>query len=274
MSVSRDARKSKGIELVAAHTPAGGKVLEVSCGAGRELARLRDLGFAVQGTNYTRYEKSIPDIPVDTGVDLLRGLPYPDESFDAVLLLDVIEHLQDHDRAVSELRRVCRRGGVVVVMTPNTLKLTSRLHYLLTGFFKLKRSFIGFDVPHACAFAFHNYPPHLPTFLYLMTAQGLETVQFTAAVFKPKSFLLYALLYPFVRLCTGWTIGREEKYLAGTPAGTQLLSILTSRACLCGEFWYVVGRRQERDTPVSTRLPKWSRKWAQAAQAAPADGSA
>ncbi|MBN2452305.1 MAG: class I SAM-dependent methyltransferase [Lentisphaeria bacterium] len=261
MSESRDVRKRKAVDLVAAHAVAGGEVLEVSCGSGHELALLRDRGFRVRGTNFTRYDECYAGIEVDHGVDILRGLPYADGSFDAVLLLDVIEHLRDHDRAVEELARVCRTGGIVVVMTPNTLKLSSRLHFLWTGFHKLKRSFIGFDVPHESAFAFHNYPPHLPVFLYQMVSRGLEIAEFTAALYKAKSFLFFALLYPFVRLATWRTVMHAEKYLAGSHAAPQLLSILTSRACLCGEFWFVVGRKASRSGEHTTRLPKWSQRY-------------
>ena len=61
-------------------------------------------------------------------------LPYPDASFDAVVSLEVIEHVEDQFRFLRELARVARPGALVVVTTPNVLSLQSRLHTLLIGF--------------------------------------------------------------------------------------------------------------------------------------------
>jgi SAM-dependent methyltransferase len=47
------------------------------------------------------------------------SLPVPDRSADAVLLLDVLEHLADPECAVAEAHRVLRPGGVVVVSVPH-----------------------------------------------------------------------------------------------------------------------------------------------------------
>ncbi|HEV3479799.1 MAG TPA: class I SAM-dependent methyltransferase, partial [Gaiellaceae bacterium] len=43
----------------------------------------------------------------------------PDESFDKVLLSEVIEHLREPERAIAEAARVLRPGGVLAVSTPS-----------------------------------------------------------------------------------------------------------------------------------------------------------
>jgi SAM-dependent methyltransferase len=261
MSESSATRKNKAVELAARFVPAGGRILEVSCGSGSVLMQLRERGYRIRGTNFSRYEETLESDAIDHGVDLLAGLPYEDGSFDGIILLDVIEHLRDHDRAVAELARVCRQGGHVIVMTPNTLKLTSRLHYFLSGFHKLKRAFIGFDVPRERAFAFHNFPPHLPTFLYQLRSYGLNLVHFTASVYKAKSFVLYGLLFPFIWCATSLTLHRGEKHLRGTPAAAELQRVLTSVAGLCGEFWFVVAQKRAATAPQVTPVPTWSTPW-------------
>jgi len=45
-------------------------------------------------------------------------LPYPDASFDQVVIADVLEHVEDHHRAVRELARVLRPGGRLIVNGP------------------------------------------------------------------------------------------------------------------------------------------------------------
>ncbi|MEQ8755154.1 MAG: class I SAM-dependent methyltransferase [Coleofasciculus sp. G1-WW12-02] len=47
------------------------------------------------------------------------ALPFNDNSFDAVTMFDVLEHIQAHEKAVSEALRVLRSGGFILVSTPN-----------------------------------------------------------------------------------------------------------------------------------------------------------
>jgi len=46
-------------------------------------------------------------------------LPFADESFDAVTLFDVLEHIPDDHRAAEEALRVVRQGGAILVSAPN-----------------------------------------------------------------------------------------------------------------------------------------------------------
>jgi SAM-dependent methyltransferase len=48
-----------------------------------------------------------------------QALTYPSDFFDAVLSVDVIEHVQDCRKAVREMRRVCKPGGHVIVTAPS-----------------------------------------------------------------------------------------------------------------------------------------------------------
>jgi SAM-dependent methyltransferase len=61
-------------------------------------------------------------------------LPYPDASCDAVVSIEVIEHVEDAFAFVRELARIARPGARVIVTTPNVLSLPSRLRMLVWGF--------------------------------------------------------------------------------------------------------------------------------------------
>jgi len=61
-------------------------------------------------------------------------LPIPDNSIDTVLLIDVIEHMVDPFTAISEIYRVMKPYGQLIINTPNIAKWTRRIK-LLCGVF-------------------------------------------------------------------------------------------------------------------------------------------
>ncbi|MBI1370534.1 MAG: methyltransferase domain-containing protein [Planctomycetes bacterium] len=247
--------------LVNERVPKGGRVLEVSCGSGWNLDTLRKDGYEVRGTNFSVHDMHADDLPIDLGVDVTKALPYDDASFDALLLCDVIEHIYDHPAALKEIARVLKVGGWLIMPTPNVMRINSRLHYLLTGFLKIKRSFIGFDVPLDQAFAFHNNPPQLPQTIYYMHAVGLRC-ELEAIEYKPKSILWWLLLAPLIYPCTWYKLHKGEKFLKGTDAAETIFRLQTSFKALCGEALVIMGQKFDM-TPsgeMKTKLPEWHAK--------------
>jgi len=58
---------------------------------------------------------------VVSNVDLVAGdaLPYSDQQFDTVVVVDMLEHVENEERFISELDRILKSGGLLVVNTPN-----------------------------------------------------------------------------------------------------------------------------------------------------------
>ncbi|MEM4474678.1 MAG: methyltransferase domain-containing protein, partial [Candidatus Bathyarchaeia archaeon] len=58
-------------------------------------------------------------------------LPFADNSFDVCTMLDVIEHLENPDHAIKEAYRVLKRGGFLILTTPNLASWCNRILLLL-----------------------------------------------------------------------------------------------------------------------------------------------
>src|SRR3954468_9944455 len=106
--------------------PGQTRVLDAGCGSGRTLDDLARLGEAhgpelnplgVQAARRRGHE-------VREG--RVEEIPHPDASFDLVTCLDVIEHTDDDVKALRELKRVTKPGGVLVVTVPAYPRLWSR----------------------------------------------------------------------------------------------------------------------------------------------------
>jgi SAM-dependent methyltransferase len=63
--------------------------------------------------------------------DLDEALPFGDATFDVVVAGELLEHLRDPRRVVSEVLRVLRPGGTFVGSVPNAYRLKNRLRFLL-----------------------------------------------------------------------------------------------------------------------------------------------
>ena len=97
-----------------------GRVLDAGCGWGTTLEWLERKGYKVVGADISRRALQELDNPGRdlVEVDLTKPLPEGIELFDAVLALDVIEHLDDDRSAVARLGELARPGGLVVVSVP------------------------------------------------------------------------------------------------------------------------------------------------------------
>lgn len=95
-----------------------GRILDIGCGTGGVLEHLHDFGEAhgidpsPEAAGYSR-ERGL-SVALASGLDL----PFADRSFDAVLALDVIEHVDDDVGLLREARRVLRPGGIAVITVP------------------------------------------------------------------------------------------------------------------------------------------------------------
>ncbi|MCS7090300.1 MAG: class I SAM-dependent methyltransferase [Verrucomicrobiota bacterium] len=122
-----------------------GRLLDVGCGDGRFLQRMRELGWEVHGCEVdpkAAQAASCRNIHVHVGSFLESGLPQA--FYDAVTLHHVIEHLPEPRAVFKEVSRVLRPGGLLSIVTPNVRSY---------GRQKFGRAWRGWEPPrHFCLF--------------------------------------------------------------------------------------------------------------------------
>jgi SAM-dependent methyltransferase len=114
----------------------GHRVLDLGCGAGRhafeayrrgahvvaadldlgELAPVNGMFAAMRAEGEAGPRAEAAAVTADA-----TGLPFPDGSFDRVVAAEILEHVPDDSRALAEIARVLRPGGIAAVTVPSWL---------------------------------------------------------------------------------------------------------------------------------------------------------
>ncbi len=102
------------------------KILNIGCGPGRSSEYLSDIGNVVS----VEYDKFCCEFASEkTGLEIINGsiteLPFEDKMFDFVCAFDVIEHVENDPLAVSEMKRVAKDDGVLLITVPAFMDLWS-----------------------------------------------------------------------------------------------------------------------------------------------------
>jgi 2-polyprenyl-3-methyl-5-hydroxy-6-metoxy-1,4-benzoquinol methylase len=97
-----------------------GDFLDVGCASGYLLYHMRKHGWRVRGNDLN---EGALEIARQHGFDVVHGTledcAFPDNSFDAINVGDLIEHVKSPRKLMTEVYRILRPGGVVAILTPN-----------------------------------------------------------------------------------------------------------------------------------------------------------
>ena len=96
----------------------GGKVLDVGCGAGAILANI-DSQWDRYGVEVSRLAAERAKVHGKIHVGDLESANFSSEMFDMVLLFHVIEHIDDPENLLSEIRRILTADGWLIIGTPD-----------------------------------------------------------------------------------------------------------------------------------------------------------
>lgn len=123
--------------LIEEQAPRGTRALDVGSGPAHDSLPLAERGFRVTGVDrsrngllagrdlYAREGRALDAVRAD-----VRALPFRDAAFDFVWNAGVLEHFEDADvlRILSEMRRVAKPGGTVLVVVPNRFYFWYQAH--------------------------------------------------------------------------------------------------------------------------------------------------
>lgn len=109
------------VEPMFCEVPQGAKVLDVGCNSG-EMMKLLIESKGCDCTGVDVSETAL-DLARAKGLKVINGdaesLPFPDETFDVVILREVLVHLHDPVKGLTEIRRVLKKDGFLLGSTPH-----------------------------------------------------------------------------------------------------------------------------------------------------------
>lgn len=122
----------------------GESLCDVGCGTGYLVNAVK----SVRGSTLSRYVGVDFVEPPESSFEFVKApienLPFKDAEFDTVICTHVIEHILDHHKAISELRRITRRRLIIVVPREREGIYTFNPHF---HFFPYKHSFLRAMIP-------------------------------------------------------------------------------------------------------------------------------
>jgi len=105
---------------------------DAGCGNGIYLGYLKNERGNINLCGFDFSEKIVEIAKNNTSIEKIKvgnleGAPFGDESFDLILCTQTIEHLLDDKKGISELYRMLRKGGYLVISTDNKYNIISKL---------------------------------------------------------------------------------------------------------------------------------------------------
>ncbi len=157
-------------QLQSAHLSAQSTILEVGCSSGFMLERLCTVfsDCCIMGSDVVieplqKLSQKIPKIPLFR-FDITQ-CPFPDQSIDAVIMLNVLEHIKADKTALQQVYRILKPGGTLVIEVPANPKLYDCYDKMLMHYRRYRAKdlralalSVGFNIKKQSHLGFFLYP--------------------------------------------------------------------------------------------------------------------
>ncbi len=249
----------------------GKTVLDIPCGDGRASHEFRRKGARVIALDLFPETMRAPDISAKYA-DLTEPLPLEDDSVDYLICQEGIEHVPNQLQVLQEFNRVLRRGGKLLLTTPNNSHLRARVSHCLLETDLLKRmppteiDSVWFAEADSDRIYFgHLFLLGVQHLQSLLTLTGFTVEQRVRTDFSTTSLLLGIPLYPLLSVVT---LGTYFRYRGRNPHVPEAIrrQVLWERVRLnlspqtlfCKHLFWVC-RKTETKAELVARLKTLSR---------------
>lgn len=219
-----------------------GKILDLGCGDGDYARGLKALGFSVIAGDIDAQRFKYKNEIEFKHCDITKEMPFPEDHFDYLLLMEVVEHLRNPYLVMPEINRIIKDKGALILSTPNILNLKSRMRYLFEGAYEYFREppLDQAKNPKEVIFNLHLFPYRYQELEYLLATSGFMIADIFSSVYEG-----YALgfLLPVIKF-QAWT-KQIRAIKKGCLDYRRINKILLSRELLFGRHLIIQAKKDK-----------------------------
>lgn len=209
-----------------------GTILDTPSGQGALSKDLEKVGFKVFLGDIQR-ENILYNNGRCIQFDLNKTFPFKEGTFDNAICVEGIEHIENPHHLIKEFTRLIKRGGYLVITTPNVMTVKSRLKFLLYGYLRFFEYFdlLLLDKKNKIGMP---YQQHINPIFYAEMRFILEKYGFQiCGIETNKKTKKWRTIYPFLK----WLIRHQ------TRKKFPMDPFLTSDTLLEGEVLIFIAKR-------------------------------
>jgi len=209
-----------------------GIALDAPSGQGNLSRELERLGFKVFLGDIAR-DNVLYKNGRQIQLDLNQCFPLKEDILDYAICVEGIEHIENPHHLVREFSRLIKRGGFLILTTPNVMTIKSRLRFLFYSYLDYFKFFgplppgaryrVGEHGPH------HVNPLFYPEMKFILEKYGfnIERVETNRVVRKWK--IIFPLIKYFIKFKTKKKFPKEPMFLTDTILEGELLIFIAKR---------------------------------------------